>query len=35
VVQGLVFIAVIVLFRYGLAGLVETLFGRKRHGRAA
>jgi ABC-type branched-subunit amino acid transport system permease subunit len=34
-VQGLVFIAVIVLFRNGLAGLVETLFGRKRHGRAA
>ena len=34
-VQGLVFIAVIVLFRNGLAGVVESLFGKKRHGRAA
>jgi ABC-type branched-subunit amino acid transport system permease subunit len=34
-VMGLIFIAVIVLFRSGLAGLVETLFGKRRHGRAA
>ncbi len=34
-VMGLIFIAVIVLFRAGLAGAVETLFGKKRHGRAA
>lgn len=34
-VQGLIFIAVIVLFREGLAGLVETLFGGRRHARAA
>jgi ABC-type branched-subunit amino acid transport system permease subunit len=34
-VMGLIFIAVIVLFRSGLAGVVETLFGKKRHGRAA
>jgi ABC-type branched-subunit amino acid transport system permease subunit len=34
-VQGLIFIAVIVLLREGLAGLVETLFGRKRNGGAA
>jgi len=34
-VQGLIFIAVIVLFRNGLAGMVESLFGRRRHGRPA
>ncbi len=38
--QGLVFIAVVIAFRRGLAGLAETLFGsrgrdRKRHGNAA
>lgn len=34
-VLGLIFIAIIVAARDGLAGLVETLFGRRRHGRAA
>lgn len=34
-VMGLIFIAVIVLFRGGLAGLVESLFGKKGHGGAA
>jgi len=34
-VQGLIFIAVIALFREGLVGVVETLFGKRRRGRAA
>ncbi len=34
-VMGLIFIAVIVLFRGGLAGLVETLAGKRSHGHAA
>ncbi|MBM3585193.1 MAG: branched-chain amino acid ABC transporter permease [Alphaproteobacteria bacterium] len=34
-VMGLIFIAVIVLFRGGLAGLVEKLAGKGAHGRAA
>jgi ABC-type branched-subunit amino acid transport system permease subunit len=33
--QGLIFIAVIVLFREGLAGFVETVFGKRWHGRVA
>jgi len=34
-VMGLIFIAVIVLFRGGLAGVVEKLAGKKNHGHAA
>ena len=34
-IQGLIFIAVIVLFREGLAGLIETIFRKRHHGRAA